>query len=207
VTGTGALNIDRCRTATPEVLSGGGGKLWSHYRDGTTDRAEPKVNAGRGRWPANFVLAHLPKCHVVGVRQVHPGGGGTARREKGVSNQVAYGGNIGRLPKGTPDLGYVGEGGLETVTAWQCASGCPIAALDAQSGTLTSGRMKAGQQRVRSHGKGGYHDNMPDTATLHDIAGDSGTASRFFTQVTSLDELLAHVQNLILPLGGQCLDG
>lgn len=52
--------------------------------------------------------------------------------------------------------------------------------LDAQTGTLTSGRMKAGQQRKASKGKGGYHNDMPDTATASDTYGDFGGASRFF---------------------------
>jgi hypothetical protein len=54
--GTGAINVDACRVGDGgEVLTGGGGKLWSHYRDSTEDQAAPKVNTG-GRWPANVVL-------------------------------------------------------------------------------------------------------------------------------------------------------
>ncbi len=52
--------------------------------------------------------------------------------------------------------------------------------LDAQSGTLTSGKMKPGQQRNRSKGEGGYHGDFPDTATANGTYGDSGGASRFF---------------------------
>jgi site-specific DNA-methyltransferase (adenine-specific) len=52
--------------------------------------------------------------------------------------------------------------------------------LDVQTGTLTSGKMKAGQHRKASKGKGGYHNDMPDEATASDTYGDSGGASRFF---------------------------
>jgi site-specific DNA-methyltransferase (adenine-specific) len=52
--------------------------------------------------------------------------------------------------------------------------------LDAQTGTITSGKMKAGQQRNQSKGKGGYHGNFPETATANGTYGDSGGASRFF---------------------------
>lgn len=52
--------------------------------------------------------------------------------------------------------------------------------LDAQTGNIKSGMMKAGQQRKASKGNGGYHGNMPDTATAHPTYGDSGGASRFF---------------------------
>jgi site-specific DNA-methyltransferase (adenine-specific) len=52
--------------------------------------------------------------------------------------------------------------------------------LDAQTGTITSGKMKAGQQRNQSKGKGGYHGDFPETATANGTYGDSGGASRFF---------------------------
>ena len=40
--------------------------------------------------------------------------------------------------------------------------------------------MKAGQQRNRSKGGGGYHGDFPDTASEQGTYGDSGGASRFF---------------------------
>ena len=52
--------------------------------------------------------------------------------------------------------------------------------LDSQTGTLTSGKMKAGQQRNRSRGGGGYHGDFPDVASEKGTYGDSGGASRFF---------------------------
>jgi site-specific DNA-methyltransferase (adenine-specific) len=54
------------------------------------------------------------------------------------------------------------------------------AALDEQTGTLTSGVMKGGQQRQATKGGGGCHGHFPDTATAADTYGDSGGASRFF---------------------------
>ena len=65
--GCGALNVDASRIGSGgEVLTGGGGKLWSHYRDETEERAVPRTNLG-GRWPANVlhdgseaVLAGMP---------------------------------------------------------------------------------------------------------------------------------------------------
>lgn len=53
-------------------------------------------------------------------------------------------------------------------------------ALDAQTGVLTSGTMRAGQRRKATRGKGGYNNGMPDEATRADTYGDSGGASRFF---------------------------
>lgn len=54
------------------------------------------------------------------------------------------------------------------------------AQLDEQTGILTSGKMKAGQQRKKSQGKGGYHGDFPNTATANGTYGDSGGPSRFF---------------------------
>jgi site-specific DNA-methyltransferase (adenine-specific) len=54
------------------------------------------------------------------------------------------------------------------------------AMLDQQTGTLKSGVMRAGQQRNRSKGGGGYHGDFPDNASATGTYGDSGGASRFF---------------------------
>ena len=70
--------------------------------------------------------------------------------------------------------------GMETVDMWECHASCPIQLMDAQSGMLASGRMKAGQQRKQSRGKGGYQNGFPEEATRQDTYGDRGGASRFF---------------------------
>jgi hypothetical protein len=59
---TGGINIDACRIGGGEVLKGGGGKLWSHYRDQTEEHAVAQVNPGLGRWPSNLIFSHLPDC-------------------------------------------------------------------------------------------------------------------------------------------------
>ena len=53
--GVGGINIDGCRIQTDELLNGGGGKLWSHYRDDTLENAQPKENLTGGRFPANLI--------------------------------------------------------------------------------------------------------------------------------------------------------
>ena len=141
-----------------------------------------------GRWPSNLVLVHGPGCRQDGTKKFKSG---TAVRGKGVSNAVAYGGNIGRLPKGTPDLGYVSEDGLETVTAWACELGCLVAQLDEQSG------------RISSHGGGishglGYQGGDADRSIPK---GGSGGASRFFPQFASEAELDEWFRRLIFGPG------
>lgn len=67
-------------------------------------------------------------------------------------------------------------------TAWTCAPGCPVAALDQQSGESTSGIQR------QPLGTGGIW-NSSDGRPCGPQYGDSGTASRFFYQVqTALDD-------------------
>lgn len=54
--GVAGLNIDGTRIPCNETLTGGSGKLWSHYRDDKLDEAQPKINDRKGRWPANLIL-------------------------------------------------------------------------------------------------------------------------------------------------------
>lgn len=58
----------------------------------------------------------------------------------------------------------------------ECAPGCPVGELDAQSGVRTSGRMAAGTRRSN---RDGWAGPMP-TTTGAETHGDSGGASRFF---------------------------
>jgi DNA modification methylase len=65
--GTGALNIDACRTAGGPTAGGGG---WAAHKVGQTEGWDrPYVNGVErtapntaGRWPANVVLTHAPAC-------------------------------------------------------------------------------------------------------------------------------------------------
>lgn len=53
--GTGAINIDLCRVATEEALTGGTGGLLSHVRDGKEADSEEWQPDQLGRWPANII--------------------------------------------------------------------------------------------------------------------------------------------------------
>jgi site-specific DNA-methyltransferase (adenine-specific) len=53
--GTGAINIDLCRVATEEALTGGAGGLLSHVRDGKEADSEEWQPDQTGRWPANII--------------------------------------------------------------------------------------------------------------------------------------------------------
>lgn len=127
-----------------------------------------------GRWPSNAVFSHFEGCREVGVRKVR--GGNDPRRRDGTVNHggQVYGGGLNGVIEISDQAGYADSDGTETVTAWECAEGgCPVAELDRQSGTLTSGSRDAGD-----YGRLGYQGW--DRGPMPAVAGDSGGASRFF---------------------------
>lgn len=124
-----------------------------------------------GRWPASVTLSHTLWCKEVGARQAkstthYPGqrglGGVTTDGHKGQSGLVDH------------------SPGVETVEIWECAEGCPIGALDAQSGVRRSG--EAAMKRVGGKGTSGRTCGVEnrESGTRMVGYGDAGTATRFF---------------------------
>jgi hypothetical protein len=75
---------------------------------------------------------------------------------------------------------YADADGLETVAAYQCAPGCPVAALGEQSGELTSGertRNESGPAAFGNHGIYGVGKGKVDGAHW---GKNKGTAARFY---------------------------
>lgn len=175
--GTGAIHVDACRVATGDNLNGGAYSADASDRwDGTENWRYKRGQAGEyqqpaGRWPTNLVLSHAEGCWPVGTRKVATGTAVQRNRDGEVHNEV-YGAY--RKPP-TADATYADPDGTETVEAWDCVDGCPVAELDRQSGRLTSGFMAAGTQREGI----GYHGGLGNTVR-NDTIGDSGGASRFF---------------------------
>lgn len=166
--GTGALNVDGCRVDA-------GDEQFSPEPGGepvTTNQVYGKglgVGQGQhvaGRWPSNVVLSHLPECVEVGVRKVVAGGG-----------NATTGGELPTWqgPGGRSPVTHHDGDRTETIPAYECAPGCPVAALDEQSGERPS---SGGAAFTR----GGYARQLGDRDT--DGAelgyGDAGGASRFY---------------------------
>ena len=179
--GVAGMNIDGCRIPCDYAaeygekwLSSGKGKAgpW-HATEYEETRSVAERVSRLGRWPANLLLEHHPECRQIDttVLRGDPRGNCAGHRPGGFGNVGADSGD------GEPNARVYGN---EVVPVYQCHPDCPVRALDTQSGTLTSGKMKAGQQRNRSKGEGGYHGDFPDTATANGTYGDSGGASRFF---------------------------
>jgi len=179
--GVAGMNINGCRIPCDYAaeygekwLSSGKGKAGPWH---ATEYEETRTVAERvsplGRWPANLLLEHHPQCRQLGTTVLRGDSRGdcAGRRPGGFGNVGADSGD------GEPNARVYGN---QVVPLYECHADCPVRALDAQTGKLTSGKMKAGQQRNRSKGEGGYHGDFPDTASATGTYGDSGGASRFF---------------------------
>jgi hypothetical protein len=205
--GTGALNIDGCRIGTEEIAAHGGGVNHDgrKYGGGSGIPAiEAGANPHTGRWPANVALSHLSSrcclgCDGTGVdgdgeSQIEcPECGGSGELggcervgERRVKTNVATKGHVGTTDSSslygfgggdeTP-RGYADPDGLETVPAWACVEGCPVAELDRQSG-----------ERPGSHAQVNHSEGFGGASPLEFASrqnkelgyGDTGGASRFF---------------------------
>jgi hypothetical protein len=195
-TGTGALNLGACRVPTAEtVTTHSRGYTMAH--PATRDKhVEPgrkrqdlvEPNERHGRWPPNVLLVHGPECRNVGTKQVQNLSGGVSGREPSKPAANAYG-EYGRV-----EFTSYGENGLETVVAWECEDGCPVAILDEQSGE----RFVSGTARGRTlhHNTSmGYHGGGAGAACY--LPCDDGGASRFYPQFRNETELRAWVERLI----------
>jgi hypothetical protein len=182
------------------------------------DLSGPLRNAtdgGVGRWPSNCALSHAPGCQPTGTRKVR-GSGSVTGQEPSEPFPATYGDFAGRVPF----TAYADADGTETVTAWTCEEGCPVALLDRQSGETTSsgGRNPGGL-------RGGIYGEYAGRASHANAGGigDQGGASRFFyTAKAAPDErvevdgishptqkpldLVRWLVRLITPPGGIVLD-
>lgn len=117
--GVGGLNIDGCRIgseAMPRTRS-----------DGTMKSGNVSMSGGHahGRWPANVILSHDPRCVECGdvfacvpgcpVRALDEQSGlmrdGVAVKRRGRKDATPGWGNIGKAAEGSPDVTYGGKGG------------------------------------------------------------------------------------------------
>lgn len=176
-TGAGALNVDGGRVPTGDNLNGG--TYGGERRPGTVDvfasTNSMRNGAGEfvqpaGRWPANLVLCHTPDCVRVGERRVpsRPAFYGPRKSSGGILN------GTGETREQGPF--YADADGLESVAAYACAPGCPVAALGAQSGELKP-RANRGPSTSRVDDFGFTSPHACGNECNHN---DTGTAARFF---------------------------
>ncbi len=172
-TGAGALWIDGSRISIDLDIDDkrlGGKGDWSSekmaknvYEGGY---AGERVGSHKnGRWPANLVITHYPDCRVVGTQDDD------------------Y--QINRFTDGAKPFGdgagheFVSESIEGTSIVWECVEGCPVRAMNEQSGKLKSGKF-ADHHRITS--EWGYHGGERDVIPRSATYGDTGGAARFFHQ-------------------------
>jgi site-specific DNA-methyltransferase (adenine-specific) len=138
--GTGALNIDGCRVAfasdadkASAVPQGRATAKVGALAGGTqndAERSEFAVSQGAGRWPPNVLLSHSTGCKCVGTQTL----AGDLREEEDLGGRRGSGFVDVGAPKGSgkPNAAVYGN---EKVPVWACVAGCPVAMLDAQTGT------------------------------------------------------------------------
>lgn len=171
-TGTGGMHINACRVkhASPEdfekhkagveAIKARGGSMDNSWKNSSDLSGANDVTAD-GRWPPNNVMVHAPGCRSTGPRTPYPATG---------------------LLQGPPGSQHADEDGKTTIKTWECAPGCPVAALDTQSGnrpaTLTG--------RADPHA---VHENPGDNGGSSWFGGgnskvyaDEGGASRYYPQ-------------------------
>ena len=183
--GTGGLDINTTRIAHSnpsdldshrkmvEAIKSRGGHM-AHSWKNSSDLSGANDVSTAGRWPANLVLQHLDGCVQDGVKKVKGQNPKYANEGRGAGKgERVYG--VGPRPAGI-GIGHADPDGTETVAAWVCVEGCPVAALDAQSGNV-KGAVSNGKKAGTGY-KGEFRGQEQTPGY-----GDTGGASRFFKQV------------------------
>jgi site-specific DNA-methyltransferase (adenine-specific) len=187
--GVAGLNIDGCRLGrAPDDIPGWhksgadgtqGFQGESTFRSREMSAEEIQARCGnKGRWPANTVLVHHPDCRCVGRKKI--------KVQYRGDNQIGEGGQFGTEIYGnskgrsvvTP-RGFASPDGFEEVEAWECIEGCPVRALDEQSGHSKSTRIEkpCNTDNLNTEGWGSIQENRGARGYA-----DEGGASRFFYQ-------------------------
>lgn len=187
--GTGALNIDGCRIATSENPTAAryqhgfseqakkalGSVVASESETGFSGEMRPVGNPSLGRWPANLVLSHAPDCRQIGVKKVRSASPSVPQPDfRQVTGRSTHLDAHARID--ATSQGYADENGTETVEAWECVEGCPVAELDRQSGIGRDG--VAVRHRGVLPGHVTPRAKPPGTPDMG--YGGEGGASRFF---------------------------
>lgn len=127
--GRHGINVGGARVGASKRVPGGlsscpSGGVFKNLRQqtGEEDGHDPNL----GRWPANWILSHLPGCEKVGTQRVKTE---TAYEPSKEVKRTVYRDTmaLGR------QCGYAGEDGKEEVEKWECVEGCPVQALAAQA--------------------------------------------------------------------------
>ena len=194
--GCGAINVDATRIQSSNMPTPTKAPGWDSYNKANAAQGYRPLDYAQGdafytpspggRWPANVVFQHLDGCRQTGVRQVKGSAPASGPTLSGKSTSVSRGvfNGVDQTPCYTYPLT-----GKETIPAYNCAPGCPVAALDEQSGTLTSNSGKPFNRNGKAEGGAAINPGQAEGVAFY---GDTGGASRFFKQFVGK-----------LPVGGE----
>lgn len=136
----------------------------------------PRGGDPTGRWPANVMLVHSVGCVCVGTKRVKVNGPDASQigmGEDGARTNGIFGAKVGKIT-----TAYVDADGMEEVESWECVNGCPVRALDAQTGMSSP---KPGREGMRGGSGFGFFDDEKSAAGKGSWPSDpGGGASRFF---------------------------
>ena len=197
VTGVGSLNIDACRIPGVPQVPWGKVRSYRAFHDKSYDSEADQEAAPAnplGRWPPNVVFVHSPECQLVGERQVKSSTLLTSHVLNETENRCMKWKNQLRSPR----RDYA-PSGLETIPAYDCSSECPIRLLDEQSDILRSDLDRNPTHKAVTSSFG---SKMPFYSAQANY-GDTGSASRFFPQFSSLGGVVSWMGQLITPPGGK----
>jgi hypothetical protein len=174
-----ALSVDACRVGTSKSVpsSNAGAHLHEYFggkpRGGTAEDANG-INPNVGRYPPNLLLSHAAGCVCEGTRRVRGSNPFGPTRSVVANGYASMARGDARVPN--PDTDHVSPDGTESVDAWRCVEGCPVAELDRQSG-----ERRTGGNVTPTRMTPGYFGG-PDRFGVPVDHGDTGTASRYFPQ-------------------------
>lgn len=170
-TGTGALNIDGCRIGTNDSYNRAPACSGFSGIDGyEAGQGRQSDSSNQGRWPANFILVHSDGCKVVGSKKVK-----APIINRFDDGMKPFGHGAGHEYKSTQTGD---EDGMEEISIYECADGCPVKKLDQQSGVTVSrpDLRDSGSMDTRNGTASWRFKRQPSKVS------DSGGASRFFAQ-------------------------
>ena len=184
----GGLNIDAARIKTTDFTirtqhpqNNGGGMSEGEWKGGTT-------GSENGRWPANLILRHFDGCQQDGVKRV----------KGSFLNHECTDGNLYGKYASVRKRGHTDNDGKETVANWICEDGCPVKALDQQSGIVSTGAWvrpdKAHNFYLEKDEAPGKHEEWKS------VKEPKSGASRYFKNIK--DDLVSYLRVLITPPEG-----
>jgi DNA modification methylase len=154
--------------------TGGASRFFYVAKSSRAERNAGLDGAAAGRWPANVALSHLPECERVGTRRVK-------RDSQRLDGSFSFAGGGGANETGKR---VEHSRDTETIPAYSCAPGCPVAELDRQSGERRSSGVYDADRTQRS-GPRQTETSFSDNRGPGSMYADGGGASRFFATFQS----------------------